>query len=320
MRWLLLGALSACSTAPAADAGLRLMSFNMANGAGDRFRTAEHRALQAGVVAGHELVALQEVDVGVERSGSLNTAVAISGLAECVPSELSADGVITCRAEAGVVLFGVAFHGDDLFSVRDGGLPLGILDRDPSLTPESADRRPSALYGNALIVRGAKVSTAVVVALPITEAPPDLDAYAQLANGTLEQLAAHNLQVRSSEGIEPRSVLVARVDRPGRAPLAALVLHLEAGNQGPLRQAQLSAALAIARGEQARGRVVVFLGDFNMPPSEAEPAFLDAGYVRAVGETFDQIWVERSLSATEAVELPTDGGSDHPWTPSVIVR
>lgn len=92
--------------------------------------------------------------------------------------------------------------------------------------------------------------------------------------------------------------LVVRVDHSPRAPLAALVLHLEAGNQGPLRQVQLQAALAIATGERARGRVVVMLGDFNMQPAEAEPHFVDAGYVRAAGEAIDQI-LARQLAERE---------------------
>jgi endonuclease/exonuclease/phosphatase family metal-dependent hydrolase len=317
---LLFGACSPAVVPP--DVALRLQTLNIANGAGDRFRTSEMRPRQAALIAEADLVALQEVDVGVVRSGNTNTALALGGLDDCAmavaaPPHLSADGVMRCSSDAGTVLFGLGFRGNDVFSADDSGVPGGIIDGDPSLNPTSVDRSPEALFGNALVVRRARVESAVVVALPMDSAPPPLERYASLANGPLDEVAAHNLAIRFTPGIEPRSVLVVRVDR--RA-LSVLATHLESGSQAALRAAQLNALVAIAKGEQAKARRVVLMGDLNMTPEEATPALSDAGFTHAVGTGADQVWVEAALSVSLPEDHPTEGASDHAFAPAATIR
>lgn len=299
------------------DAGLRVQTLNIASGAGDRFRTDEARARQAALIAEAEIVALQEVDVGVIRSRNTNSALAVSGLAGCAmavvdPPHLSPDGLLTCSTDAGSVLFGLGFRGDDVFSTD--GQPIGIMDSDTSLDPVSVDRSPNAMYGNALIVRGVRVASAVVVTLPMDSAAPS-DGYASIANGDLAVLAAHNLALRFTPGIEPRSVLVVRLDR-----FSVLATHLEAGSHAALRAAQLRAVIAVAKGEQGQGRRVVLVGDLNLTPEEVSPVLSDAGFIHAVGPGADQVWVGDALSFTLPEDRPTEGASDHAFAPVVTIR
>lgn len=313
----------ACTPAVAPpDVALRLQTLNIANGAGDRFRTSEMRPRQAALIAEADLVALQEVDVGVFRSGNTNTGVVVGGLGDCAMAiaatpHLSPDGVLRCSSDAGTVLFGLGFRGNDVFGTDGSGVPGGIMDADSSLNPTSVDRSPDALFGNALVVRRARVESAVVVALPMDASPPPLERYAALANGPPDELAAHNLAIRFTPGIEPRSVLVVRVDQRS---LSVLATHLESGSQAALRAAQLSAVVAIARGEQAKGRRVVLMGDLNMIPSEATSALRDAGFTHAVGTGADQVWVENVLSVTSPEDRPTEGASDHAFAPVATIR
>lgn len=305
IRLLFVAALvSGCAAKPtAADAGLRIASLNTANGAGDRYRLPAVRVRQAELLANIDVAALQEVDVGVMRSGDLNTAAHAAGLAECSPAPLTEDGVLRCALGNDSVVFGVALAG-------------GIPDTDDTLDPTGVDNRPTAFYGNAVVVRARAVESAVLVALP-GDVEPSFERYAKLADAPLEELAAHNRDVRATARVEARAVLVVRLAQP---KLSMLALHLEAGDEGPLRQSQLSAAVAIAKNERAKGRSVVVLGDFNMQPAETNAAFTDAGFSRAVGDGVHQIWVDATLRTSEASEVPTDGGSDHLLMPVVFVR
>ncbi|PZR15034.1 MAG: hypothetical protein DI536_09665 [Archangium gephyra] len=296
---------SGCAVKPAAvDAGLRIASLNTANGAGDLYRVPAVRARQSELLADIDVAALQEVDVGVMRSGDLNTAAHAAGLADCSPAPVTEDGVLRCTLGTDTVVFGIALAG-------------GIPDTDETLDPTGIDTRPTAFYGNAVVVRGRAVESAVVVALPGDVQPLSLERYAMLADAPLEELAAHNRDARATARIEARAVVVVRLVQP---KLSLLALHLEADDEGPLRHAQLAAAVAIAKAERAKGRFVVVLGDFNMQPSETGATFTDGGFSRAVGEGLNQIWVDATLRTSEAVELPTDGGSDHPLMPVVFVR
>lgn len=308
-RWLPIMLLMACTPAPRT---VRVMTLNAANGAGDRFRTSDTRSLQRSLLQGADIAALQEVDVGVERSGKLNTPLEVAGpafsgctFAVTAAPHLSPDGVLRCSADAGTVLFGLGFRGNDGVS--------GIIDADTSLNPASEDRSPDALYGNALVIRGLKLDSAVVVALPVVT-DMSLEPYATLSKGPLEALAAHNLATRTMPDNEPRSVLVARLGK-----IVVLATHLETAAFPAVRAAQLNAALAIARAERAQGRRVIFMGDFNMPSSEAEAVLADAGFAHSVGDGIDQVWADPSLSVSEVSERPTEGASDHPVAPSVTL-
>ncbi|MBX3186570.1 MAG: endonuclease/exonuclease/phosphatase family protein [Labilithrix sp.] len=324
---------------------LTLMSVNIASGAGDRFRTADHRVGQGAFVArsSAEVVGLQEVDVGVDRSGDADTAARVAaaaspGFATCAfavvdPPHLRGDGTRLARCEAGAIVFGVGFRGDDPFAADDRGTPSGIMDGDDSLNPTGVDRGADALYGNALIVAAPwEVEATYTVALPMDASGPRapdtlLDRLARESPDVdaIAALAAHNDATRRRRGIEPRSALVARIRKPGTTALSVITTHLESAGPSELRGAQLDALVAIARVEQQRNdhRVVV-LGDFNMPSSEARPALAAAGFVLAApteaAADIDQIWVDATLVIDAATRAPTDGASDHAYAPIATVR
>lgn len=328
--------------APPGEASV--MSFNIASGAGDRFRTAQSRLAQGALVAdaGADVVALQEVDVDVDRSGNVDTAAAVAaavapGFGSCAldvaaPPHLRPDGTRLARCEAGAIVFGVGFRGDDPFAAASDGTPSGIMDADDSLGPTGVDRGRDAAYGNALIVRAPwRVEAAYTVALPIDPAGPVADAALldRLRQGpagdALAALAAHNEAIRRQRGIEPRSVLVVRVTKPGTTPLTVLTTHLESAGASEVRRAQLAALTAIARAEQRRADAhLVVAGDLNMPPSEAQPAMTEAGFVLAAPPAatveIDQIWAGAGVVVETAARIPTGGASDHAEATSARLR
>ncbi len=319
---LLFVALACRPTSPAPPppppSPFRLTTLNTANGAGDVYRTAATRAAQVLLVAGSDLVALQEVDVGVERSGRVDAARAVAGPAfeGCTPAvasapHLSEEGLARCSSDAGTVLFALGFRGDDLFSADDAGIPGGIDDGDDTLNPAGTDRGHDALFGNALVVRGRPVDSAVVVALPISAGPASLAEYATLSTASEPERAAHNLAIRSAPGVEPRSLLVARL-----GGTAVLVTHLETGSSPEVQREQLAAALVVARAERAAGRRVVLAGDLNMSPAVAATQLEDAGFARAAGEGLDQLWADPTVSVRDVDERATAGSSDHPTAPT----
>lgn len=342
-------ALSAC-TRPAtlADAGVdpfRLATINIANGAGDRFRTTEKRQEQAAFLkrAGIHVAGLQEVDVGADRSGNGHTALQIAvalepGFAGCgfdvgtVPP-MAIDGTSRCRSNEGSVLFSTAFRADDPFHVDDAGNPSGIIDADDTLNPKGTDRGADAFFGNALIVLAPlQVPIAYTVALPGTAdevlSPELLSAAAAEDAPHLSALAAHNVALRRRPGIEPRSVLVARVERPAKRTISILTTHLESAGGDALRAAQLNAVVALAAAERGsdRSRAVVIMGDFNMRPHLAGTVLVPAGFRLAQSSAdagsglIDQIWLDASLALEQAEELPTQGASDHTYAVAATVK
>lgn len=317
-RWACLAALTAVACAePQPDPALRAMSLNVACGAGDRFRTDENRRRLAALVEDVEVAALQEVDVGVERSGRVDTARAVAALDACRSMSESGDGVTRCDGQGVTVLFGLAFQADDAFSADDAGVPAGIPDSDPSLTPTGTDRSPTARFGNALIVRGHAIESAIVVALPLVSGPVDSSDYEALAAGSFEQRAAYNLKIRSSPGIEPRSALIARLGRQR----SVLVTHLEAGSAvRELRLAQLQAVAALALAEKAKGRSPIILGDLNLSSDEAAETLVPAGFALARAEGADQLWVDAQLEFDSGESRPTEGASDHAFAVGATVR
>lgn len=302
--------IAGCSGGPSPS--LTLVTLNIASGAADVYRTPEARARQAALLdaSGAQLAALEEVDVDVERSGRIDTARAVARI-DC--------GIRRCAAGAGAVVFAMAFRGDDPFA-SIGGEPIGIIDGDPSITPTGSDRRPEAMYGNALVARGIVIVEAYAVGLPTdTAQPADDPLFSALAAGDVvdatarETLGARNLALRNAPAIEPRVALVARVARDGTRPLSVITTHLESAGSLALRLHQLARVIAVAGAERDGPpmRDVVVLGDFNLSPSEAAAPLEAAGFVRAVGSHVDQIWVDARLAILAADEPSTENASDH---------
>jgi endonuclease/exonuclease/phosphatase family metal-dependent hydrolase len=332
--------------APPDPRAMTVMSFNMASGAGDRFRTAANRRAQ-GVFLGRsapDVVGLQEVDLGVDRSGDADTAHELaaalaggSGVGDCtfdVPAvpHVRADGTRIARCAFGATVFGVGFRADDTFAAGKDALPSGIMDADPSDGAVGVDRSSDAFYGNALVVRAPwEVASAYDLALPIDaagpSAPPAL--LAELARdarddrldvdaGALSRLAAHNEAVRGQRGVEPRAALVVRVHRRDageRAHFTVITTHLESAGTQALRLAQLSSVADVVRAERAGLARVVVAGDFNALPDVVAAVLGAVGLVHAAPADatpeIDQIWVDVGL-AVELAALPATGGtSDH---------
>jgi endonuclease/exonuclease/phosphatase family metal-dependent hydrolase len=306
---------------------LALVTLNVANGAGDRYRTAENRNRQAMLLDGAsgDVSALEEVDVGVDRSGNGNTALQIAakiqpGFEPCafeLPGDhFSIEGTLRCDAEKGTILFGVGFRADDPFALDANGLPSGIMDADSSLDPVGVDRGSDAYYGNAVIVRRPwSVAAAYTVALPADPTvglPADLLKHLGDREPNRAALAANNQSVRNGPAIEPRSVLVARLTKPGSNVVSVLITHLESGGSPALRQTQLEAVLWVARAERTAGRSVAILGDFNLPSAQAVASMNDAGFTTPKpSNEIDQIWLDSTFPNATADALPTGGASDH---------
>ena len=310
-----------CADEPAA---ISLLSFNMANGAGDVYRTPDSRMRQAEFIAqsGAQLVALQEVDLNVQRSGWVDTARALSEL-DCLVKqpEFSPDGVRRCIGTSGQVIFARAFAGNDPFDLQCG-LPSGIPDVDTSLNPTSVDRSPTASFGNALLVLGdLDVTEVYAVALPDDASQiADDPLFSALGAGSVTdderaELGARNLALRQGPAIEPRVVLVVRIARANTNPLSVLVTHLE--NEAPLdlKLRQLERVIAVARAERVGppARQAVILGDFNATPAVTSAPLEAAGFVLVAGDSssVDQLWTDRGLVVVSAAEVSTNGVSDH---------
>lgn len=337
--WLLAG----CTRAPwvGDDAGLKVMSFNLANGAGDSYRTDATRVAQARFLAdaGVSIVAFQEVDMGTERVAKVATALDVAqkfvgSFAGCSGNvravDLSADGTWTCATDGGALVFGKSFSGDSLCCRDKNGMPGGIRDGDSTLNPTGTDKGADAFYGNALLVLPpAQLVEAFTVALP---REPHVDAGAlpaslfvpPLSAGSRAALGAFNDVTRSEDGSEPRTCLVARLARPGHVPLTVMALHLAAGGSAaPLRLRQLEAVASLARSERASvpTRHVVVLGDFNASFAVVAPFLEDAG-LRGYGEvsSIDQVWTDEAAVVEGRGLVETLGASDHRHAPVAIIR
>lgn len=324
---------------------LGVMTFNIANGAGDAFRTPEIRKKQGALVArsGPDVVGMQEVDVNAVRSGDVDTAAAVAveiapGFDACTfdigaAPHVRGDGTRVARCTAGAIVFGAGFRADDPFAAASDGTPSGIIDDDTSIDPASVDRGADAFYGNAFVVRAPwSLVGSYTVTLAVTPDDPGAPASlverlsrAELDAETLASLAAHNEAARHARGVEPRSVLVVRVGRESSPTFSVLTTHLEAGDEAPLRRAQLAGVIAVARAERihSANRVVV-MGDFNMPAFDVEPGLGMAGFVRAappnVEGDLDQVWVDATLALDGVERVLTEGASDHGAAPSAVVR
>ncbi|MDP1916337.1 MAG: endonuclease/exonuclease/phosphatase family protein [Myxococcales bacterium] len=305
------------------------LSLNLANGAGDEYRSAAQRAAQRRYLdaSGAELLALQEVDSFVLRSGDVDVVREVTPF-ECEPGDWSADGVRRCVGDGGVSLMARAICGPDPYANNAQGVPAGIPGGG------TTDRRATACYGVALVVRNPlRVTSAFTLGLPNSldggVVDDDLDALStgpELSPSAIERLAAHNTGIRRGPAIEPRTALVAHVARAHGTPLAVIAIHLEPVRSGDLAQHQLARVRSFVRWERERGRRVILLGDFNLTPSQASDVLSDAGLVRAREASamevprIDQVWLDPALTPGRVEQRSTDGTSDHPTAPFVELR
>lgn len=331
---------------PDPDGGLGVLSLNLANGAGDRYRTPANRAAQAALLreAGASVVGFQEVDTGVGRSGDVATAVdvvrhlnpafeifaapgspPVVDLHDASPATAirrGADGTTLYQTPSGTLISGASFSGDD----RGGGV--------------AGDRGADATYGNALYVAAPhRVVDAYTIAVPhsaASDAPPVAghEQLAQLADGNLTReertaLGDTNDAIRRGARTEPRTALIARVTGPDGKERTIINVHLAAGREHEaLRQKQLSFLADVISAEQ-RGppaREIVLMGDFNDSVSDVGRVLEPIGMRREVGgrtegiRNIDQIWVSRATEADTSAQVKTNGVSDHPHAAHTVVR
>jgi endonuclease/exonuclease/phosphatase family metal-dependent hydrolase len=308
--------------------GTGVLTLNTANGVSSgEFRDPEDRARQAKFIqqTGASIVALQEVDVGVDRTGNINTALDV--IRRAYPDfdafltaneatiRKGSDGTTQYQTPAGTLVTGEAFSGDDR--------PRGIND----------DTGRNASYGNAIFVAPPhQVSEAYTVALPSSlnaDAPQaaSQEQLAALADGKLtdaerQQLGQTNEAIRDDpNGDEPRGALVTRVVGPDGREKTIINIHTAAGSDNAeLRQRQLEYVAQIVEAESKGppAREVVVLGDFNDSTANVGNAFEDTGLERTVGGSaatganFDQIWTSGGITTQNSAQVATNGAiSDH---------
>lgn len=329
---------------PDANGGVGVMSLNLANGAGDKYRTAANRAAQAALLreAGASVVGFQEVDTGVSRSGDVATALDIARQvspsleafgpgrnppvvdlhAEAPDTALrkGADGTTLYQTPGATLITGESFSGDD----RGGGV--------------AGDRGADATYGNALYVAAPnRVTEAYTLVLPhsVDGAPvSSSEDLAALAAGPLSAeeraaLGTRNEAARRAAKSEPRTALIARMVGPDGRERTVINVHLAAGRENEaLRHKQL-AFLAQAIQAEQRGppaRDVVLMGDFNDSVADVGRALEPIGMRREVGgrkegiRNIDQIWVSQAVHADTSAQVKTNGTSDHPHAAYTVVR
>ncbi|MFP2928125.1 endonuclease/exonuclease/phosphatase family protein [Pyxidicoccus sp. 3LG] len=327
--------------------GTGVLTINIASGAGPDYTDPKNREAQAELIRQTDasIIAFQEVDVNVERSGDVNTAldiiarvderfrVFIDGdvpthdindpLAPVTSIREGADGTTLYQSPAGTLVTGESFSTDNRAIGDDRG-------------------DENATYGNAIFVAPPQqVSEAYTVALPSLYDPntkndrgPYLtrgaspEELAALADGKLTE-AERNRLMRDNERIrdlsnsgdasasEPRSALVTRVTNPDGTEQTLINVHI-AVDPKELREAQLRyvAELAAAESKGPPEREVVLMGDFNAYASEVEPIFREAGLERVVGGdsdshgNIDQIWTTSGVNTRNSAQVETEVSYD----------
>lgn len=329
---------------PDPGAGTAVMTLNLANGAGEGYRTPENRAKQAALIADARasVVGFQEVDAGVDRTRDVNTALDVvrrlnpafdpffSGPpvpvvdlhAPVVGTALrqGADGTRLYQTPNATLILGESFSGDDRPVAGDGG----------------AD----ATYGNALYVAAPnRVAEAYTVVLPhsvSSDSPPTADRQqlTALAHGgvTAEEraaLGARNEGIRDAAASEPRTALVARLVGPDGKERTIINVHLAAGKENEsLRQKQLAYLADLVRAEAggSPAREVLVMGDFNDSTTDVGRGLEPAGLRRVVGgkkESFgniDQVWVTGGMTTDTSAQVKTRGVTDHPHAGYTVLR
>lgn len=319
--------------------GTAVLTLNTATGADVDYNSKANRKAQADLIkaSGATVVAFQEVDVNVKRSGYRNTALdVVAGVnpdfgvflgkespkpvdiyadAPDTAVRVGADGTTLYQTPKGTLVTAESFSGDD----REGGI--------------RGDTRAEASYGNATYVAAPdQLTEAYTVTLPTRAGgtgAASADELAALADGTLTpeeraQLGQDNEALRDDGTSEPRSALVTRVMGPDGQERTIINVHVAAGEENKeLRDAQLEyiAQLAAAEAKGPPPRDVVIMGDLNTSTTEVQDIFGQYGLQRAVGgtsggpgeiEDFDQVWTTAGVNTQNSAQVETGGVSDHP--------
>ncbi|NMO17119.1 endonuclease/exonuclease/phosphatase family protein [Pyxidicoccus fallax] len=329
--------------------GTGVLTFNTANGAGAEYRTPQNREAQAELIrkSGASIVAFQEVDSGVSRSGEVNTALDVvarvddsfrvfmnGGVKESIDihepapptaKRTGSDGTTLYQTPEGALVTGESFSGDDRSIGGDTGA--------------------NATYGNAIYVAAPQqVTEAYTVVLPshtthaegrtktldtVTGASPA--EIAALADGQLtpeerDRLAADNERLRglpnsgADTASEPRSALVTRVRNPDGTEQTLINVHVAVEPES-LRDAQLAyiAQIAAAESKGPPAREVMVMGDFNSYSEQVREHFAAVGLEQVVGGpgehggNIDQIWTTSGIDTRNSAQVETEVGFDpHP--------
>lgn len=322
--------------------GTGVLTLNTANGVrSGEYRGPDDRRRQAELIqqTGASIVALQEVDVGVDRTRNVNTALDVLRHVNPAFADFLTQGADVPRVDIGQEAPGTAIRtgvdGTTLYQTPQGTLVTGeSFSGDDRAGGVSNDTGSGATYGNALYVAAPnRVSEAYTVALPSSleaNAPPgasreQLEALAdgQLTDAERQQLRQSNEAIRDDpNGEEPRSALVTRVVGPDGREQTIINLHVAAGDNeadATLRQRQLEyvAQLVQAESNGPPAREVVVLGDFNDSTANVAQAFEGTGLERVVGgraatgANFDQIWTTGGITTENSAQVKTQGTSDH---------
>jgi endonuclease/exonuclease/phosphatase family metal-dependent hydrolase len=323
---------------PAGSTGV--LTLNLANGKEDQgFREAENRTAQAKLIeeTGASVLALQEVDVGVNRSGNVNTALDVVRQVkgnESFDRAFTPEGELKPDAPPGSSKRAYD-DGSTLFQTDAGTLVTGTSFTAGPQHQIEGDAGPDASYGNALYVgKPNQVVDAYTVVLPgdPNNPGPAVDLVPQgdgkLTEAQRDQLAARNNELRTLPG-EPRSALVARVVGEDGRPKTIINTHLATSDNEELRKAQLQYVSQIVNAErQAQPpREVVVLGDLNSSPQEVEDAFTgagtglqkDVGGNKASFGNYDQVWSTPGLNTHTSAQVFTQGVTDHQYAGYTVI-
>ncbi|AKI99172.1 endonuclease/exonuclease/phosphatase family protein [Archangium gephyra] len=330
---------------PARQGGTGILTLNTANGAGEQYNDPKNREAQAELIrqSGASIIGFQEVDVGLERSEGVNTALDVVARFEPgfsvftekkmkpvdihhEPVSLPAireghDGTTLYQTEEGTLVTGESFSGDDR-----GGLGTSSTE---------------STYGNAIYVAAPQqVTEAYTVALPsyfnvegdgqpgsiVQGASPE--ELAALADGQLtpeerDRLGADNERLRDLPNAgnlvssEPRSALVTRVRNPDGTEQTIINVHVAVEPEA-LRDAQLAyiAQLAAAESKGPPAREVVVMGDFNSYSDQVAEHFEAVGLEQVVGgpsedgANIDQIWTTAGVNTRNSAQVETEVSFD----------
>lgn len=331
--------------------GLRVVTYNAAQGAKlDAYRSGENRADQARLLnevqAG--VIAFQEVDQQLDRSGDVNTALdvvrrlnpALAPFVEgTVPAQPLTGGLAQARGEGLALLKGA--DGTTVQESGEGALVNAAV-LDAAHRPVRGDDEGS--YGMATYVAPPfELTEAYTYLLPRTSdagLTSQRERIQDLAEGPLSAhersvLAEANGRLREERTAqEPRAALVTRVRDPRNAEAPERsIINVHLSTDAAVREAQMEVIAELVRAESSATppREVVLLGDFNAQPVELEEVMARAGMRRVVGSpnasadergtaNIDLVWVSRDAETEASAQLKTEGTTDHVHAGTTTLR